>query len=66
MATAMLTTERVWHDLHDRLLRFIRSRVADEAEVAPALLDRRDCVGNRPALGIEGGGRLVGGVCGRR
>ncbi len=29
--TTVTTTERLWHDLHDRLLRFVRSRVADEA-----------------------------------
>lgn len=33
----VLTTERVWYDLHGRLLRFIRSRVADEASAEDVL-----------------------------
>ena len=37
MATMLLTTERVWNDLHDRLLRFIRARVADEASAEDIL-----------------------------
>src|SRR5688572_22870704 len=35
--TMVLTTERVWHDLHERLLRFIRARVADEASAEDIL-----------------------------
>jgi RNA polymerase sigma-70 factor (ECF subfamily) len=33
----VVTTERVWHDLHDRLLRFIRARIADEASAEDVL-----------------------------
>lgn len=38
-AKPMATTERVWHDLHDRLLRFIRRRIRDEASAEDILQD---------------------------
>lgn len=37
MVATTITTEQVWHDLHDRLLRFIRSRVGDEASAEDIL-----------------------------
>jgi RNA polymerase sigma-70 factor (ECF subfamily) len=34
-----VTTERVWNDLHDQLLRFVRSRVRDEASAEDIVQD---------------------------
>ena len=39
MIATTLTTERVWHDLHERLLRFIRARIADEGSAEDILQD---------------------------
>jgi RNA polymerase sigma-70 factor (ECF subfamily) len=35
----VLTAERVWHELHDRLLRFIRTSVGDQASAEDILQD---------------------------
>ena len=36
---AMVTTEHLWHELHDRLLRFIRGRVPDAGNAEDILQD---------------------------